>query len=406
MHILFLTDNFPPEVNAPASRTYEHCIEWVKEGCEVTVVTCFPNFPNGKVFSGYKNKLWDIENMNGIRVIRVWTFITPNKGFLKRIIDYQSFMVSAVIASVFVKKPDVVIGTSPQFFTACAAYIVSFFKRKPFIFELRDIWPESIKVVGAMKDSFILNLLEKVEMHLYKKADLIVSVTNSFKRVLMGRGVDGNKIRVVLNGADLSNYKPMQKDEEISSRYGLEGRFVAGYVGTHGMAHALETILEAASKSENRDIRFLMVGDGAQKDHLKEIAAMRNLDNVVFIDTVPKSDIARYYSLLDASIIHLKKTDLFRTVIPSKLFECMAMGIPVIFGVEGESAEIVISEDVGLTFEPENPDDLSRQINRLKDNEILRKELRNKCVHASKKYRRDANASEMLGHILEVAGKG
>jgi len=170
MHILFLSDNFPPEVNAPASRTFEHCREWVKLGHQVTVVTCAPNFPSGKVFGGYENKLWQQEVMDGIRVIRVWSYITANEGFLKRVLDYVSYMAMAVLASFFVRKVDVVIGTSPQFFTACAAYLVGLCKRCPWVFELRDLWPESIRAVGAMKESRVLDWLEKLELFLYRKA--------------------------------------------------------------------------------------------------------------------------------------------------------------------------------------------------------------------------------------------
>ena len=162
VHVLFLTDNFPPEVNAPASRTYEHCREWVKAGHRVTVVTCAPNFPTGKVFPGYRNRLWSRETIDGIEVVRVWSYITANEGFLKRVLDYQSFMVSATIASLFVRKVDVVIGTSPQFFTACAAYAVGLVKRRPWIFELRDLWPESIKAVGAIKSGRAIAWLERL----------------------------------------------------------------------------------------------------------------------------------------------------------------------------------------------------------------------------------------------------
>jgi glycosyltransferase involved in cell wall biosynthesis len=396
MHILFLTDNFPPEVNAPASRTYEHCRQWVKAGCRVTVVTCFPNFPMGKVFDGYENKLWDVESIDGIKVIRVWSYITANEGFLRRIFDYMSFMFTAIAASAFVRNADVVIGTSPQFFTVCAAYLVSKLKRKPFVFELRDIWPESIKAVGAMKESFFIRQLEKIEMFLYSKADLIISVTNSFKRILVERGVQGEKINVVLNGVDLSNYRPMPKDKELESVFGLKGKFVTGYVGTHGMAHGLETILEAASKMGNQDTMFLMIGDGARKKHLKEMSDILKLENIIFIDTVTKIEIPRYYSLLDASIIHLKRQDLFKTVIPSKLFECMGMGIPVLFGVEGEAAEIVESEKVGLSFIPESPQDLCRKIEELKNNEDLLNILRKNCIEAAKAFQRDTNAMKML----------
>ena len=165
MHILFLTDNFPPEVNAPASRAFEHCREWVKAGHQVTVLTCAPNFPKGKVFGGYRNSLYQSEVIDDMRVIRVWSYITANEGFVKRILDYQSFMVTATLASPFVRGVDIVVGTSPQFFTACAAYVVSRMKRVPFLFELRDLWPESIRAVGAMKDSAVLDIRVIVSHH-------------------------------------------------------------------------------------------------------------------------------------------------------------------------------------------------------------------------------------------------
>mgnify|MGYP005856858777 CR=1 FL=1 len=173
MHILFLTDNFPPEVNAPATRSYEHGRTWAASGHQVTVVTCAPNFPHGRVFPGYRNLLWQQEWMDGIRVIRVWTYITANEGFWRRTMDYLSFMISSLVASLFVRKVDVVVGTSPQFFTVCAAFLISRFKAIPFVFELRDLWPESIVAVGAMKRGAITALLEKIELFLYKKSALI-----------------------------------------------------------------------------------------------------------------------------------------------------------------------------------------------------------------------------------------
>ncbi len=404
MHILFLTDNFPPEVNAPASRTFEHCREWVRSGNKVTVITCAPNFPKGKVYDGYKNKLWQTEKMDGIRVIRVLTYITANEGFVKRIFDYLSFMFAAVPASVFVKKPDLVIGTSPQFFTACGAYLVSRLKGIPFVFELRDIWPESVKAVGAMGDSSVIRFFEKIEMFLYRKADRIVSVTNSFKKSLIARGVEGEKIVIVTNGVDGSRFKFQEKDQELVARYGLEGKFVAGYIGTHGMAHALETLLDAAENIQKvpggKSFRFLFLGHGARKNELMELAGSKGLDNVIFIDSVPKEEVVRYWSLLDVSIIHLKKTPLFTSVIPSKLFECMAMGIPVLHGVQGESAEIVKKELVGMVFEPENSVELVDKLLLLKDDHQRYKELRDNCLAAAKRYDRKVFAGNMLA-VLE-----
>jgi len=406
MHILFLTDNFPPEVNAPASRTFEHCREWVRAGQQVTVVTCAPNFPQGKVYEGYRNRLWQSEEMDGIRVIRVWSYITANEGFVKRILDYVSFMVAAVLAAPWIRGVDVVIGTSPHFFTVCGAYLVSRMKRIPFVFELRDIWPESIKAVGAMGDSPVIRLLEKVEMFLYRQAVCIVSVTNSFKRILVGRGVDGDKIEVVTNGVDLAGFGPREKDAELTARFGLVGKFVAGYVGTHGMAHALETILEAAARvgkvEGGEAYRFILLGNGARKQALMEQSAQMGLTNLVFIDSVPKAEVARYWSLLDVSIIHLRKTALFATVIPSKLFECMGMGIPVLHGVAGESAEIVEKEGVGLTFEPENVAALCDKLETLRRDDALYQRFRENCLAAARRYDRSALAGRMLNILKRV----
>jgi len=400
VHILFLTDNFPPEVNAPASRTFEHCREWVKAGQQVTVITCAPNFPKGRVYDGYKNRLYQTEEMDGIRVIRVWSYITANEGFVKRILDYVSFMVAAVAAAPTVKQPDLVISTSPQFFSACAAYLISRMKRKPFVFELRDIWPESIKAVGAMKESLVIRILERIELFLYAKAARIISVTHSFKRILTNRGVDPGKIDVVTNGVDISRFRPMPKDAELVKQYGLEGKFIAGYVGTHGMAHALETLLAAAVKLKSQngrgDICIMLLGDGARKAALKQKASDMRLDNVIFIDSVPKEEVPRYWSLLDVSIIHLKKTGLFEHVIPSKLFECMGMGIPVLHGVAGESADIVEQKSVGIVFEPENADALCEHLLTLRKDKALHAEMRAKCLAAAGQYDRFYLAGSML----------
>lgn len=407
MHILFLTDNFPPEVNAPASRTFEHCREWVKAGNQVTVVTCAPNFPKGRVYDGYKNKLYQTETMEGIKVIRVWTYISANQGFVKRILDYVSYMIAAILASPTVKKPNLVVATSPLLFTAMAGYVVGRLKRVPFIFELRDLWPDSIKAVGAMDDSLVIRLFEKIEMFLYHRATRIVSVTNSFKDTLVRRGIDGDKIDVITNGVDVSRFSFREKDEQLVERYSLQGKFVAGYIGTHGMAHALETIIEVADKIRNTDhgdqFRFIFLGEGARKDIIKAKATELGLDNVIFLDSVPKEEVPRYWSLLDASIIHLKKTKVFTTVIPSKLFECMGMGIPVLHGVEGESAAIVNKHSVGLTFEPENVDALINALVRIRNDQSFYNTARENCLVAATKYDRTALANDMLRIINNVA---
>lgn len=409
LHILFLTDNFPPESNAPASRTFEHCREWVRAGHQVTVITCAPNFPKGKVFDGYRNKLWQQEEMSGIRVIRVWSYITANEGFIKRILDYQSFMLSATLVAPFVRRVDVVVGTSPQFFTACAAYLVSRMKRIPFVFELRDMWPESIKAVGAMKDSAVIRILERIEMFLYRKAARIVTVTHAFKDTLIRRGIDGTKVEVVTNGVDLSYFTPQVKDSELVQKFGLQGMFVAGYIGTHGMAHALETLLEAALRLQHtpgaENVRLLFLGNGARRQNLEIQARVMGLENVLFLEAVPKDQVARYWSLLDVSVIHLRKSDLFTTVIPSKLFECMGMGLPVLHGVAGESADIVLREQVGEVFESENAQRMVEGLLRMRNQSDTYESYQSNCLAAAKRYDRKNLAQTMLQVLINLKEK-
>jgi glycosyltransferase involved in cell wall biosynthesis len=404
MHILFLTDSFPPEVNAPASRTFEHCREWVQGGHQVTIITCVPNFPKGVVYPGYRNKLWSFEDIEGIRVVRVWSYIARNEGFAKRVFDYMSYMLTAFIAGLFIRKVDIIVGTSPQFFTVCAAYALSVFKRCPWVFELRDLWPESIRAVGAMKRSWFLDRLEDLELFLYRNSNGIITVTKSFRNNLIERGIEPHKIHVVTNGVDISRFHPMPKDRALLMQHGLDGKFVAGYIGTHGMAHALDTLIESAEMLLNSDrgrgIHIIMLGDGAQRSQLKAKADSKGLSNIQFIESVPKDEVVRYWSLLDVAIVHLRKSDLFETVIPSKIFECAGMGIPILHGVRGESADLVQEHEIGWTFEPENASMLAQKLCMVRERP---KELRRLALNgprAGRAFDRKVLAGVMLD-ILE-----
>lgn len=399
MHILFLSDNFPPEVNAPASRTFEHAKTWAKEGHTITVITCFPNFPKGKIFSGYKNRLYLKEEIEGINVVRVWSFISSNKGIVLRMIDHISYMISSIIASLFIKKCDVIVATSPQFFTAVGGSIISFLKRKPWVFEIRDIWSESIIAVGLLTDSIFIKIIERLELFLYKNAAHIIVVTHDFARILNLKGIDSKKIDVVTNGSDLTKFKKIPKNIDLIKKYNLQDSFVVGYIGTHGMAHSLETILDSAKIIEDRGIEnvtFLFLGDGARKSDLISYSKRLHLKNTIFLDTVPRSEILLYWSILDLSIIHLKDSNAFRSVIPSKLFECMAMGIPVLHGVYGESQDIVLKNSIGLAFQSENSTDLANKLMQVQANKSLLKDFSKNGILSSLKYDRHNLALSML----------
>ncbi len=403
MRILFLTDNFPPEGNAPASRTYEHAVQWVKAGQDVTVITTAPNFPEGRLFEGYQNRWYSVETMDGIRVVRVKTYITANSGFTRRTLDYLSFMVTGFIAGLFQKRPDIIVGTSPQFFTVCAAWMLSVFKWRPFVFELRDLWPASIKAVGAMEESRLIRMLERLEMFLYRRAAVIVSVTHSFKTELVARGIKGDKIEVVINGVDLDRYSPREKDQAMASKFGLDGKFVVGYIGTHGMAHALHRVLETADlMREQKDIVFLLVGSGARREALVAQAAEMKLDNVCFVPRQSKEDMAAVWSLCDISLINLKDDPLFKSVIPSKIFESMGMGLPIILSLpKGEASGIIENTGAGVAIFPEQPTLLAETVLGLYQNPDELSALARASLAAAPDHSREKQAHRMLA-ILEA----
>lgn len=357
MRILFLTDNFPPETNAPATRTYEHCKKWVKMGYQVTVITCFPNFPKGKVFEGYTNKLYQKENIDGINVVRVWSYITENNGFFKRIIDYVSYAFTSFIFGLFIKK-DLIIATSPQFFTALSGRMLSLFKRIPWVMEVRDLWPDSIAAVGSMnKNSKVFKILKKIENHLYKTASKIIVVTDSFKNYLINEHkILPEKIGVFKNGIIINNLNKPKLNDVIALKesLGLENKIVISYIGTHGLAHGLKFILDSISKISNQNLHFLFIGDGAEKQKLIKYSKTLDSKNFTFLKSVTKSEIPLYIDISDYSLVNLKKSDDFKNVIPSKIFENIAMYKPILLGVEGESKKLINDYRVGVCFEPEN----------------------------------------------------
>jgi glycosyltransferase involved in cell wall biosynthesis len=402
MRILYISDNFPPEVNAPASRTYEHCREWVRCGAEVSVITCAPNFPRGKVFPGYRNRLYQVEWMDGIRVVRIWSFITANEGFLKRTLDYISFGAMAFLAGLF-QRADIVVATSPQFFAAAGGYLLAAARRKPWIMEVRDLWPESIAAVNAMKNHRLLRWLERLELFLYRKATKVVVVTDAFRENIARRGIPAEKIEVVKNGVRLAQFHPRPADQELLDTLGLRGQTVVGYYGTHGLAHKLDFILECAAEAPP-NITFLFIGDGAERDKLAAMRERMGLRNAIFLPSVSKEAISSYISIIDVALVPLRRSDTFKTVIPSKIFENAAMEKPILLGVEGESKALIESYGAGLCFEPENKADFLARLGRLVDDAELYARCQEGCQALARDFNREALAENMLAIVAAVAG--
>ncbi len=403
VRILFLSDNFPPEGNAPATRLYEHAVRWVRDGHHVTVVTCAPNFPEGKLFPGYRNAWRQVAMVDGIRVVRVKSYITANEGIVKRTLDYVSFMIMSIVMSLFESRPDVVVATSPQFFCAMAGWVVSVAKWRPFVFELRDLWPASIVAVGAMKKSPIISTLETIELFLYRRATMIIAVTESFRDDLIARGVRASKIQVVINGVDLDRYQPSLRDADLAREHNLEGKFVVGYLGTHGLAHALPKVLEAAEQLLGRnDIAFFFAGAGAERAKVELIVTERKLSNVRLLPNQPKDRVPALWSLCDLTVVPLRNSEVFSTVIPSKIFEAMGMGVPILMSLpEGEATAIVRRTGSGVCVPPEDPNAMAREIVRLAGAPAEMMSLRHRAAAAAPQFARSALAARMLATLTE-----
>lgn len=378
MRILFVSNYFPPEVNAPATRLYEHATQWVADGHDVEVLTSVPNFPEGAVYDGYENRLTE-EVTDGIAVTRVPMYVTPNEGVIRRALSYLSFMLSAWWFGRRQKgPPDVVVATSPQFFAALAGYAIARREGVPFVLEIRDLWPESIVAVGAMDRNLLIRLFERIERFLYRKAAHIVVVTEAFERALQDKGVPAEKISVIKNGVDIDGWdEPLDADRlaAIQKEHGLEGKFVVSYIGTIGMAHRVEVMLEAAQQCTDPDVVFMVVGAGARRDALEARQAELQLDNFRLVEKVPKRDVPYLMASTDASVVHLKASPLFKTVIPSKMFEAMITRTPIILGVEGEAKSILEAAGAGIAMPPEDADALVEAALTLKRNPARRRAM-------------------------------
>jgi glycosyltransferase involved in cell wall biosynthesis len=305
--------------------------------------------------------------------------------------NYVSYMFSATFFCFLVKNVDIVVSTSPQFFCGMAGLWVSMLKRCRWVLEIRDLWPESIISVGAIKNRRIIRLLEKMETFMYSRADHIIALTKAFKRHIEGRGIPAVRISIITNGVDFEKFNPLPKRNRISDELRLNGKFVVSYIGTHGMAHGLDTVLRAAQiLQQHEDIVFLLVGDGAERDNLVRQKEFMGLRNVMMLPQQPREKMPEFLALSDVNMVLLRKNDLFKTVIPSKIFESMAMERPIILGVEGESKEIIEEARSGLCIEPENESQLAEAVLKLYSDSVLREKLgKNGREYVIRNYDRD-----------------
>ena len=370
MHILFLSHYFVPENNAPAARVHAMAKEWTRLGHRVTVLTCAPNVPAGVVYEGYRNRLVQTEWIDGIRTVRVWTYLAANRGRVRRGLNFLSYLAAAGAAGPLLRpRADVVIATSPQFFAGWAGVPAGLGQGAPLVLEIRDIWPDSITAVGALIEGRVIRALARLERALYDAADHIVAVGEGYRANMIAKGVAPAKIDVVTNGVDADLFVPRPPDEQLRARLGFApGTFVVAFAGTIGMASGLDVALRAARRLKQQgrdDVAFLLIGDGAVRAELENAARDQGLDNVVFTGLVARDELPRYLASSDACLVHFRKQELFSTILPSKFFEDAAMEKPILLGFEGEARAMLEQADCGIAFEPDNDAELAAAVERL-----------------------------------------
>lgn len=402
IRILALADNFVPERNAPALRVHEHCRRWAEQGAEVTVITCVPNFPAGKVFPPYKNRLYQRERIDGIEVVRVWSYVAANAGVFHRSLDFLSYAASAFLAG-FRENPDIIVATSPQLLTGVAGAMLAFVKRRPWVFEVRDLWPDSITAVGAMRQGPLISFLRWVEGRLYRSARLIVATSHGLREAIIDKGIQGEKIRVIHNGANMKRFAQAHMSDGVASKLGLTEKFIVGYVGTHGLAQGLETLIEAAELlREKADIHFVLVGEGARRAALAEMVRSRGMTNVTLVGAVPAALVPNYLAMCNAVAVPLRKSDISPGAIPSKIFDAAAMSRPILLSVFGLSATLIQNYRAGLVIEPENAEAFAAAILQLKENPQDCEEFSVGARNIARDYDRDVLADAMLAEIRAI----
>jgi glycosyltransferase involved in cell wall biosynthesis len=404
LRVTFLTHYFPPEVGPAQTRLHELAKRLIAAGETVTVVTGFPNYPAGEIFPGYRGKRFMEDSVDGIRVLRTWVFATRSRGFIGRLLNYFSFPIFSLLAVRRLGATDIIYVQSPPLFTGLAALWFSRLKRAPYIFNVSDIWPQSAVELGVLKNRLAIRLAEWLEHHIYGRATRITVPTPGILERLVARGVPRDKIFLLTNGVDTAAYNVTSPDRELAQRLGLDGHKVFMYAGLHGLAQGLDVILEAAKLTHNPDVLYVLVGDGADKPALVAKAQAEGISNVRFLPIQPTSTLPALLNLVYATVIPLRRLDLFKAALPSKLFDSMAAGRPIVAPLWGEAAALVEAAACGLVVEPEDARAVQEAVEKLAaDPELARRLGEQGRRYVVEHFNRDDIAKRLVNLLEETA---
>lgn len=405
MKILFLTQYCPPEVGAPQNRIFEFAKGLKKLGHEVTILTAMPNYPKGEIFDDYKGKKIVKEEIDGINIVRTSIYATKEKSFSKRMRNYLSFTFSSVFQGAkYIDKQDVIITESPPLFLGWSGYVLSKLKKAKFVFNVSDLWPESAVKLGVLNNKLFIKMATWLEEFCYRKAHAVTGQTKGIVDNITDRGFDKSKVHLITNGVNTEFFKKENRDESFRKELGIENKFSVVYAGIHGLAQGLEVVLDAAEMlKEYKNIEFIFVGEGPDKPKLIKIAEEKNLKNVMFLPMQPKPKMPRIIASMDATIIPLKKLDLFKGALPSKMFEALSSELPIVLAVEGEAEKLINDAKAGITVEPENPKAIAEAIIKLYNDVELRKTLgKNGRKYVVENYSRESITKKLEKILIDL----
>lgn len=379
MNILIVTHYFPPEIGAPQARLSEFARAWFDDGHDVTVLTGMPNHPTGVVPEEYRGARLRRERVDGYRILRTWLYATPNEGFARKVLSHLSFTLSAIMQGTRrVGRPDVVVVSSPTFFSILSGWWIARRKRAKFVVEVRDLWPAIFVELGVLTNVWIIRVLERLEMTAYRAANRVVLVSQGFRSSLIDRGVPASKLAVIRNGVDLERFHSDEpRNPRTRAQLGApdEKDVLVLYIGAHGISHALTSVVEAAAALQgHHHIRFAFVGEGADKAKVAARVEELALHNVVMLPGVPRDEVPGLLAAADICLAPLRDVPLFSTFIPSKIFEYLGAGKAVIGSLRGEPARI-LDEAGAVVVEPEDSTALAAAIADLAEDPNRRREL-------------------------------
>jgi glycosyltransferase involved in cell wall biosynthesis len=377
MRLLFLTQFYPPEVGATQNRVSDLAERLARAGHTVTVVTALPNYPKGRIFDGYRKRLWMEDASKGVRILRVWTYATNRVGLAPRLFSYLSFTLTATIMALLNGgSHEVLYVESPPLFLGIAGILIGWLRKSRLLFNVTDLWPASAVALGILRNSTTIWLATWLEGFIYDHSDIITGQTEGIVESIRRR-VSGVPVVLVMNGVSPEVYATRSTARDLTRHdLGFSNSFVVGYAGRHGIAQGLDTVLGAAKMvSGQPGIQFAFFGDGPEKSNLLQLSESTHLQNVRFFSPRPAADMPEILSCFDAAVVPLKKLDLFRNALPCKLFECMAAGVPVIVAIEGEAKRLVERANGGISIPPEDPQALADAITLLYQDSELRKAM-------------------------------